>query len=128
MMNKGRTKAIKTSDYPTTSLIVKLFSLIKSCLLPIRLKPFKITLDKADWLEYQKCLKRSKKESQGGKILISEGDFVEYTYWNGDTHMLGYLNDYPNSWMQGKTKKELEYSLKRLYEDIDSRLSASNHV
>ena len=40
-----------------------------------------------------------------------------YTYWQEkDGWFLGYLNDYPNHWTQGKTLVELEEMLADLYE------------
>lgn len=128
MASKGKTKAMTRAGFIIGSPVVKCLSSIISYLLPIRRKPFKFTLDNADEREYQKCLSRSKNESQSSKILISEGDFLEYTYWDGGSHILGYLNDYPDHWMQGRTQGELEHSLRCLYEDIDSELSASYHV
>jgi len=42
---------------------------------------------------------------------------LKYTYWQEkDGWFLGYLNDYPAHWTQGKTLKELEEMLADLYE------------
>ena len=42
---------------------------------------------------------------------------LQYTYWKEDDGwFLGYLNDYPDHWTQGKTLKELEEMLADLYE------------
>jgi predicted RNase H-like HicB family nuclease len=42
---------------------------------------------------------------------------LQYTYWQEkDGWFLGYLNDYPDHWTQGKTVKELEEMLADLYE------------
>jgi predicted RNase H-like HicB family nuclease len=42
---------------------------------------------------------------------------VEYTYWKSDGGwFLGYLNDWPDQWTQGKTVKELEEMLLDLYD------------
>ena len=42
---------------------------------------------------------------------------LQYTYWQEkDGWFLGYLNDYPSHWTQGKTLKELEEMLIDLYE------------
>ena len=42
---------------------------------------------------------------------------LQYTYWQEeDGWFLGYLNDYPAHWTQGKTLKELEGMLTDLYE------------
>jgi len=42
---------------------------------------------------------------------------LQYTYWQEkDGWFLGYLNDYPDHWTQGKTLAELEEMLADLYE------------
>ncbi len=42
---------------------------------------------------------------------------LQYTYWQEkDGRFLGYLNDYPDHWTQGKTLSELEEMLADLYE------------
>jgi len=42
---------------------------------------------------------------------------LQYTFWKEkDGWYLGYLNDYPAHWTQGKTIKELEEMLADLYE------------
>jgi predicted RNase H-like HicB family nuclease len=42
---------------------------------------------------------------------------LDYTYWQEkDGWYLGYLNDYPDHWTQGKSIPELEDMLKDLYE------------
>jgi predicted RNase H-like HicB family nuclease len=47
----------------------------------------------------------------GGKMEL------QYTYWQeNDGWFLGYLNDYPDRWTQGKTIAELEEMLLDLYE------------
>jgi len=44
---------------------------------------------------------------------------LSYTYWEGENNWLvGYLNDYPEQWTQGKDIKELEEMLMDLYENI----------
>jgi predicted RNase H-like HicB family nuclease len=41
---------------------------------------------------------------------------LQYTYWQEkDGWFLGYLNDYPSHWTQGKTLEELEEMLADLY-------------
>ena len=42
---------------------------------------------------------------------------LQYTYWQEkDGWFLGYLNDYPDHWTQGKNLKELEEMLADLYD------------
>jgi len=42
---------------------------------------------------------------------------LQYTYWQEkDGWFLGYLNDFPDHWTQGKTIKVLEEMLTDLYE------------
>jgi len=42
---------------------------------------------------------------------------LQYTFWQEkDGWFLGYLNDYPDHWTQGKTIEELEEMLTDLYE------------
>jgi predicted RNase H-like HicB family nuclease len=42
---------------------------------------------------------------------------LSYTYWQEqDGWYLGYLNDYPEHWTQGKSVTELEEMLRDLYE------------
>jgi len=42
---------------------------------------------------------------------------LQYTYWQEkDGRFLGYLNDYPEHWTQGKTITEFEEMLADLYE------------
>lgn len=45
---------------------------------------------------------------------------VKIVYWKGDKFWLGYLQDYPDYWTQGKTLKDLKEHLADLYEDISS--------
>ena len=41
---------------------------------------------------------------------------MSYTYWEGeDNWLVGYLNDYPDHWTQGKDISELEEMLLDLY-------------
>jgi predicted RNase H-like HicB family nuclease len=41
---------------------------------------------------------------------------LAYTYWEGESGWLvGYLNDYPDQWTQGKNITELEEMLLDLY-------------
>jgi predicted RNase H-like HicB family nuclease len=42
---------------------------------------------------------------------------VPYTYWEGESgFLLGFLNEWPNRWTQGKDLAELEEMLADLYE------------
>jgi predicted RNase H-like HicB family nuclease len=44
---------------------------------------------------------------------------LAYTYWEGESGWLvGYLNNYPEQWTQGKDIKELEEMLLDIYENI----------
>jgi len=44
---------------------------------------------------------------------------MTYTYWEGENGWLvGYLNEYPDQWTQGKDITELEEMLLDLYENI----------
>jgi hypothetical protein len=44
---------------------------------------------------------------------------LTYTYWEGENGwLLGYLNDYPKQWTQGKNIPELEKMLIDLYENF----------
>jgi len=44
---------------------------------------------------------------------------LQYTFWNGESGWLvGYLNDYPEQWTQGKDIQELEEMLLDLYVNI----------
>lgn len=55
---------------------------------------------------------------------------LSYTYWQGKEFLLGYLNDYPDHWTQGKNLAELEEMLIDLYEMLkeeSSVLAPRNH-
>jgi len=44
---------------------------------------------------------------------------LNYTYWEGENGWLvGYLNEYPEHWTQGKDLTELEEMLLDLYENF----------
>ena len=44
---------------------------------------------------------------------------LPYSYWEGnDGWFVGYLNDYPDQWTQGKNVNELEEMLFDLYENF----------
>jgi predicted RNase H-like HicB family nuclease len=40
---------------------------------------------------------------------------LKYTYWQEDGWFLGYFDDYPEHWTQGKTVGELEFMLNDLH-------------
>jgi predicted RNase H-like HicB family nuclease len=49
---------------------------------------------------------------------------IAYTYWRGkDGFLLGYLNDWPEHWTQGKDIPELEEMLLDLYEIVKSMIN-----
>ena len=43
---------------------------------------------------------------------------VKYVYWQEDEFWIGYLEEYPDYWTQGRTLNELEENLKDLFEDL----------
>ena len=43
---------------------------------------------------------------------------VRITYWKGDSHWIGYLQDYPDYWTQGETLEDLKEHLKDLYHEF----------
>jgi len=45
---------------------------------------------------------------------------IKYIYWQDDNMWVGYLEEYPDYWTQGKTIKELEENLKDLYKELAS--------
>jgi hypothetical protein len=45
---------------------------------------------------------------------------IKIVVWQQDDTWLGYLQDYPDYWTQGKTEKILEAHLKDLYKDVTS--------
>lgn len=45
---------------------------------------------------------------------------VKYTFWQDAEFFLGYLNEYPDYWMQGYSKEELLDNLKDLLADLES--------
>ena len=46
---------------------------------------------------------------------------IPYTYWKEPSGFyLGYMNDYPDNWTQGKTLDELERMLVSLRRDIET--------
>ena len=45
---------------------------------------------------------------------------VKYVYWEEDGAWLGYLQDFPDYWTQGKSFGDLKEHLKDLYHDVTS--------
>lgn len=43
-----------------------------------------------------------------------------FVYWQDDDAWIGYFQDYPDYWTQGKSFADLKKHLKDLYEDITS--------
>lgn len=48
------------------------------------------------------------------------GQTIKVVVWREGGSFLGYLQDYPDYWTQGKTRKDLDEHLKDLYQDITS--------
>ena len=45
---------------------------------------------------------------------------TQYIYWKDEEQWLGYLQDYPDYWTQGKSLEELQSHLRDLYRDLTS--------
>jgi len=45
---------------------------------------------------------------------------TKYIYWQDKGQWLGYLQDYPDYWTQGKSFKDLQSNLRDLYRDLTS--------
>lgn len=45
---------------------------------------------------------------------------AKFVYWREGKVWVGYLQDYPDYWTQGKSFKDLKEHLKDLYEDLTS--------
>ena len=45
---------------------------------------------------------------------------VKYVHWAEDGAWLGYLQDFPDYWTQGKTLEDLQEHLRDLYADLTS--------
>ncbi len=43
-----------------------------------------------------------------------------YIYWQDDEMWLGYLEDYPDYWTQGKSEAELRANLTDIFKDLSS--------
>jgi hypothetical protein len=52
--------------------------------------------------------------------LICHDAKLKYTFWQDDGWHLGFLNDYPDYWTQGTSKKDLVDHLKGLLIDLES--------
>jgi len=45
---------------------------------------------------------------------------TRYVFWQHDDMWLGYLEEFPDYWTQGKTMEELQENLKDLYQELNS--------
>lgn len=45
---------------------------------------------------------------------------IKYVYWQDEDMWLGYLEEYPDHWTQGKTIEELEENLRDIYQELAS--------
>ena len=45
---------------------------------------------------------------------------VKFVYWKGDRFWLGYIQDYPDYWTQGRTLKDLKEHLRDLHAELTS--------
>ena len=54
-------------------------------------------------------------KTNGGREIVKS---VKYVYWQEDDLWIGYLEEYPDYWTQGRTLNELEENLKDLFEDL----------
>ncbi len=45
---------------------------------------------------------------------------MQYVYWQHEDMWLGYLEEFPDYWTQGKTVEELQENLKDLYQELTS--------
>lgn len=45
---------------------------------------------------------------------------IKFIRWKDGRHWLGYLQEYPDYWTQGKTLKQLKDNLKDLFKDLSS--------
>ncbi|NOX63029.1 MAG: type II toxin-antitoxin system HicB family antitoxin [Chloroflexi bacterium] len=43
---------------------------------------------------------------------------IKYVYWKEDDMWLGYLEEYPDYWTQGRTMEELEENLKDILQEL----------
>jgi predicted RNase H-like HicB family nuclease len=57
------------------------------------------------------------KRKQAGTLA---GHKIKVVVWQEKGAFLGYMQDYPDYWTQGKTRKDLDAHLKSLYDDITS--------
>ena len=47
-------------------------------------------------------------------------DTMKYTYWQDGETWLGYLEEYPDYWTQGRTVEELEENLRDILKELTS--------
>jgi len=47
---------------------------------------------------------------------------IKYIFWQDEGMWLGYLEDYPDYWTQGVSKKELEEPLFDIYKELTSEI------
>ncbi len=45
---------------------------------------------------------------------------LEYTFWEDDGVLLGYLNEFPDYWTQGENPDDLKEHLRDLYRELTS--------
>jgi predicted RNase H-like HicB family nuclease len=45
---------------------------------------------------------------------------AKYVYWRDGRMWLGYLEEFPDYWTQGPTRRELEDNLKDIYDELTS--------
>lgn len=45
---------------------------------------------------------------------------IKYVYWQDENLWLGYLEEYPDYWTQGKTREELEQNLRDIFYELTS--------
>jgi predicted RNase H-like HicB family nuclease len=52
--------------------------------------------------------------------MVAAMQVTKFAYWEEDGTWLGYLQDYPDYWTQGKTLEDLKEHLKDLYRAVSS--------
>jgi len=54
---------------------------------------------------------------------------LRYVYWQEDDWWLGYLEEFPDYWTQGRTLDELEENLRDLFADLsDGKISGVRRI